>query len=71
MTGSGEGMSDGLDRLIGEGLRHHRAQMSLLLHLRAQGEDTAHARRLLDALGDCLDVIRGHQSRLASQTVQA
>lgn len=71
MAGSGDGRSDGLDHLIGEGTRHYRAQMSLLVHLRARGEDTTYARRLLDALGDCLDVMRGHQSRLATRPVQA
>ncbi|WP_156399062.1 hypothetical protein [Methylobacterium sp. Leaf466] len=52
-------------------MRYHREQMIRLVHLRAQGEDTTRARLLLDALGDCLDVMRGHRSRLPTRTVQA
>lgn len=70
MTESGEGRLDALGRLIAEALRHHREQMALLVRLRTRGEDTARARLLLVALGDSLDVMQGHQRRLAAGTMQ-
>jgi len=67
----GESESEALGDLLRAGLHQHRRQVAHLLRLRRCGADTAQARQVLDALGDCLDVMRGHARRLQISQVHA
>lgn len=62
---------DALEQLLRAGLRQHRQQMTRLVRLRSRGTDTACARRVLEALGDCLDVICGHRQQILSSRGRA
>jgi hypothetical protein len=59
--------TDALEQLLDVGQRLHRRQVALLLRLRRGGADIGQARQVLEALGDCLDLMCGHRQRLLSR----